>query len=318
MSEYNERERFPIRFPFVDEPGRVLEPSEHDDEWRLEPSPYEEYEDEVEPQSEMKGSRSGFKGAYVGKPPTGGQWPPFGPIPDFGGRLPGYRSFRHFDPSRPEFKTVPGRVIPEDANLWGVIIPKEYVSTVARMTDALNAHRATNGPLRLTIVSGRPSKAAPSTTSFKDAVDYVFAFHVPLFLLDRACAIMGDIHNFGTHRSNDLFVRNFQHVEKLAIHLCHRHAIKHGPGDSHLGLAFGFMSPSTFEFDRRSGLDKILGGTIGQAYTKVLTGLLTGDPRSTPMTGLNFLIGSEVPAMTTYDLYFKFKTSVVQLPVHLV
>lgn len=317
MSKYNEQERFPVRFPFVEEPWRVLEPMEQESEGRLEALPYEEYEDEVEPEVEMKGSRSGFNGAYVGKPPSGSKWPPLGPLPDFGGPLPGYRSFRHFNPSRPKFEAIPGRLIPDDANLWGVIIPREYVMSVARVVDALKSHRTVSGPMRLVVMGGNASKAAPSKASVEDARKYVYQFHVPLFLLDRACKIMGDIHNFDTHRSNDLFVRNFQCVEKLAVHLCHRHAVKYGPGDSHLGLTFDFMSPSTFQFDRRSGVDTILGGSIGKAYTKVLTGLLTGNPNSTPITGLNFLIGADIPKMQSYDLFFKFDTERITLPLHL-
>ena len=316
MTEYHERERFPIRFPFVEEPWRVLEHNPRPKEWDLVPLPHEEYETEHEPQLETKRSASGGSGAFIGKPPTSDPWPPHGPIPNVGGQLPGYRSFRYYDPSKPTYKVVKGTSIPSDANFWGVLIPEEYLSSVTYFLKAIRKHRASGGALGLTAVRSQPAKFAVTRKELDVAREYVYSFHVPLFLLDRACDIAEKILEVGTRHPHDLFIRNFGFVEREAAILCHRHAARFGPrGEPDLiGLTRGFMSANTFTYDKRTGVEKVLGGSIGQAYSRVLTGLVTGSAQSTSITGLNFLIGSDIPKMETYDLFFKFPNGVEKFP----
>lgn len=321
MNEFNERKRFPVRFPFVEEPWRVLEHDPRPTEWDLVPLPHEEYETEREPELETKGSASGGNGAFIGKPPKNGDWPPYGPIPDVGGRIPAYRSFRYFDPYKPPYKVVKGKTIPSNANFWGVVIPEEFMLLLAHFLQVIKAPTSTNRALGFQVVGSQPATRVITKQEKEIAKKYVYQFHVPLFLLDRGCDVAEKILEVGNGHTYELFMRNFDIVKREVVTLCHFHAARFGSkGEPDLlGLTHGFMSANTFTLNEQTREEQVLGGDIDQAYSRVLTQLITGSTHATPIAGLNLLIGSNIKKLKDDDLNFEFPNGdLVKLPLHVV
>ena len=319
MSKYERPEPFPIKFPFIENPSRAIELERMPYEWDLSPS-----EETNNLEVEAKRSLTGYNGGFIGKPPHSTDWPPSQPLPGFDGRVPLYRSFRYFDVSKPEFKPDAGNPLPPHANFWGILVPEEYLEALAGAIKSLRHYgsgvRGVRGVHELVVVSRQPAKRSVSKMDIELAKKYIYEFHVPLFLLDRACDTMNQILGLSTGRKHETFFSNFTVVQHLVAVLCHRHAALHGPQNQEelFGLSFAYMSQETFFIDRRNGKEKVFGGSIGQAYSRVLTGLLTGDGAKEPITGLNFLVGGDIPKMRNFDLYFKFGTKVIPLPLHII
>jgi hypothetical protein len=298
MVERKEPERFPITIPLVPEPDFVLIGEPEEVEWDLVPSKVEEYDDEHEPELETK---------LVGQPPkipTRTGWPPSHPLPDYPGRLPGYVSFRYFDDSKVDYKVVRGRPIPRDANIWGVLIPEEYLSATAQAIKMIGS-----GTKSLKVVRHRQAPWKISAVEREVALSIIFAFHQPLFLLDRACKILESViqTNFNPR---GLLIQNIDVVRADVIALCCHHAMNHSVSQA--------KAKSYVDLYKKVGWKTDLTSSIGQTYTRVLTGLLTGVNHVEPKTGLNFLIGSDIPDMKEYDYYFKFPSEPKELRWHIV
>lgn len=305
MPEYKEPRREPMIMPLVEQVERVLGNLKPSPGWFLGP---EDLEREHNPQPDGSSGGSGRMGGddSFNKVPFDSKHGPRSHGP-----LAGYRSFRYFDSSKPEYKLIPGRSIPHTANIWGVMIPQAVCDNQAR---ELCFNRTGKWPSTL------------SATDTKEARNVLYQYFLVHFVVDRACDILEHVLKAATGRSYDLFLsdvlvpgrtrapKTMATLGALSRHRRYHHAKSRGNAH-HKQLGRHTAGPA------------LPNGTIGATYAQLLSNLLSLAVRSIVsapdddvdrILGLNFLIGAEIPGMTKPDLVYKFSSSgpVVELPVH--
>ena len=311
MPEILEPRRHPMIIPLVAQVERVL--------GTLKPQPSWFYgtEDEPEPAHEPDFDGGDGSGGNNRKPPTTCFGEPIDKPPfdsDRGARrhgpLGGYRSFRYFSPSQTEYKPVSGLAIPEDANIWGVMLPSAVVENQARLL-----HRSRTGSW--------PTMVRAVDT--EEAREVLYQYYLVHFLVDRACEIIEKIIWTTVHIHYDLFLSNvlvpgrtsspktLAMLSALSHHRMYHHAKSR---DSAHQRYLGRAQPAP----------TLPNGTVGATYAQILSNLLSlamnaGSPApNNPdrILGLNFLVGAEIPSMATPDLHYKFDVDAlpVKLPLH--
>lgn len=312
MPEIREPRRHPMIIPLVEHVERVLGTLNPQPSWFYGP------EDEHEPTPEPDPDGGDGAGGNNRKPPTTCFGEPIDKPPFNSSRgarrhgpLGGYRSFRYFDPSRPEYKPTTGRAIPEAANIWGVILPNAVIENQARLL-----HRSRTGSW--------PKSLTASDT--KEARDVLYQYYLVHFLVDRACEIIENIVETATGVRHDLFLSNtlvpgrtsspqtLTMLSALSHHRMYHYAKSRDDAHQrHLGRVI--PAPT------------LPSGTVGATYAQLLSNLLALALKAGSTTlgqdterilGLNFLVGADIPTMAKPDLHYKFDIAAkpTKLPLH--